>query len=509
MKKVICILLVCLIVTASIFGRPTAEKKAADTTRRENLVFYLMGDAPRDIELIKEKLNELLLPRINATMTFNFSSWTDWVTKYNMVLSSGEPCDLIYTANWMNYAALANNDAFVPLDDLLPAYAPDVWNLIPPSTWNQMRVKGKIYSVPASKREYNGGGVMYREDLRAKYNLPVPDSLENIEAYALGIKKNEPNQNIMSGSVLSGSFGELFGAVSVFNFIHGWAGAPVYGIVADYNNPSKPYDYWSSPAFRDDMKLMKRWADLGFWSRSALSEANDAAVFNNGGSVLVVSGHNPAKYIGVVEDFKQNRPDWSAKFVTYASKNGIAFGTSPIANGTAIPVSSRRPERAAMALNLLYTDQVINRLVMYGVEGTHYTVSPDGYYVKGPKGNDFGYEGISSWNLRNPVIGLSRESDKELDAIFAGLRDIAMKTNTPDVDLATGFMEDYSSYSAERAALSTVLVQYLAPLQAGLVNDVDRAVDEFLQRAKVAGLEKIQGEYIRQWVAYCNEYGYR
>jgi putative aldouronate transport system substrate-binding protein len=509
MKKIVCILMAGFMAVTCVFARGASSGSSGDTTRRENLVFYLVGDAPRDIGLVQEKLSELLIPMINATITFNFSSWTDWITKYNMVLSSGEPCDLIYTANWMNYAALANNDAFVPLDDLLPTYAPDVWKMISPSTWNQMKVKGKIYSVPTSKQEYNGGGVQYREDLRAKYNLPVPDSLENIEAYAAGIKQREPNQLIFGGSVTAGDFGILFGAPAVFYFKYGWVGNPVYGIVADYDNPSRPYDYWSSQNFRDDMKLMKRWADLGFWSRSALSEANDAEIFASGKSVITVSGHNPAKYIGAVENAKENHPDWVVRYVTYASKNGVAYANSPISNGTAIPVNSRRPERAAMALNLLYTDKTLNRLIMYGIEGTHYTISPEGYYVKGPKGNDFGFEGANTWNLRNPAIGLIRESDKDLNAIFDTLHNIAMKTKTPDVDLQTGFMEDYSSYAAERAALSTVLVQYLAPLQAGLVNDVDAAVDEFLQRAKVAGLEKIQREYIRQWMAYCNEYGYR
>jgi putative aldouronate transport system substrate-binding protein len=499
----------CVFASGSSAGSG-ASGAAASTSQRVNLVLYQVGDPPNDIAAVQDKINEILLSKINATLTVNFSTWTDWITKYNMVLASGEPCDLIYTANWMSYAALANNDAFVPLDKLLPQYAPELWNLIPQGSWNQMRVKGNIYSVPLSAGEYGMGGVMYREDLRAKYNLPVPDSLENIEAYAAGIKRNEPNQQIFGDAVTTGNFGILYGTPAVFSFKYSWVYPdPVYGIVANYNTPSESYDYWKTQDFRDDMKLMKRWADLGFWSRSALSESNDADVFNSGKSVIAVGGMNPAKYIGAVNGFAETHPDWKVGYAMYARKNGVAYANSPIANGTAIPVNSRYPERAAMALNLLYTDKTLNQLIMYGIAGTHYTINANGYYVKGPKGDDYGYEGANTWNLRNPNFQIPQESDKALNAVFDELHTLALKTKTPDVDIYSGFMENYEPYSAERAALSTVLVQYLAPIQAGLVSDVDAAIDEFLQKARAAGLDRIQQEYSKQWKAYCEQYGYK
>jgi putative aldouronate transport system substrate-binding protein len=74
-------------------------------------------------------------------------------------------------------------------------------------------------------------------------------------------------------------------------------------------------------------------------------------------------------------------------------------------------------------------------------------------------------------------------------------------------DIFSGFVEDYSSYQAERAALYQVQSQYLAPIQAGMVDDVERATREFMTQANAAGLRKIQAEYIRQWRRYCAERG--
>lgn len=51
--------------------------------------------------------------------------------------------------------------------------------------------------------------------------------------------------------------------------------------------------------------------------------------------------------------------------------------------------------------------------------------------------------------------------------------------------------------------------QYLAPLQAGLVDDVDAAVEEFRTKVKDAGLDVVREAYTEQWKAYCDEYGYK
>lgn len=480
-----------------------------DTAKRVDLVFYLMGDPPNDMQVVEDKINEILLEKVNATLTFKFTTWTDWQTKYNMILSSGEDCDLIYTANWINYASLSNSNAFTALDEILPVYAPELYSYISEDMWNQMKVNDKIYSVPSSKKEYTNGGIMYREDLREKYNLPVPDSLENLEAYLAGVKENDPSQSIMKPSVNTASFSYSFSATMALQTKYGWVQpSSPYGLAANYSTPSQLYNYWASEDFRNDMKTMKRWADLGFWSKSVLSDSNDSEAFKNGQDICVIDGQNPAKYIGAVNDPEMDK-NFKLAYIPYAKINGVAYANHATGNGTAIPSNSKYPERAAMVLNLLYMDKDLNRLIQYGVEGTHYTIDADGLYTDGEKHSDYGSESANTWNLRNPDYALATKNDEQLNEIFTELSDIASKTKYPDVDVASGFVEDFESYAAERAALATVMTEYLAPLQAGLIEDVDAGVDEFLKKAEEAGLSKIQESYTTQWNAYCEEYGYK
>lgn len=496
--------------TACTKNGHTPEAARTDSTlERADLVFYLMGEPPADMPLVQDKINEKLLEKINTTVTFKFTTWTDWQTKYDMILSSGEDCDLIYTANWMNYAGLASNNAFAPLDELLTAYAPELYHYILPDVWEQMKVNDRIYSVPSMKKEYTNAGIMYREDLREKYNLPKPDSLENLEAYLMGVKKNDPAQSIMKPSVNPASFSYSFSATSVLQAKYAWVqpGAP-YGLAADYNTPSKLFNYWSSQDFRNDMKIMKKWADAGFWSKSVLSDANNSDAFINGQEICIVDGQNPAKYVGTYYN-PQLENGWKVAYIPYAEINGIAYANHPSGNGTAIPTNSKYKERAAMALNLLYMDKDINRLIQYGMKGTHYTLDGEGYYKDGEAHKNFAAESANAWSLRNPLYALPSRGDDKLNKIFSELHRIALKTNYPDMDIASGFVEVYDDYAPERAALATVMTEYLAPLQAGLKEDVDGAVDEFLRKAGEAGLAKIQKAYNAQWEAYCEKNGYK
>lgn len=487
---------------------PTQEP-AIDTSERVDLVFYVMGDAPTDEVVVEDAINAILLEKVNATVDFQFSTWTDWMQKYNLQLTSGE-ADLIYVANWTNFGTLAKSGAFLELDDLLPTYGPNLVSVIDENLFNQCSIDGSIYAVPANWPEYTSSGIKYREDLRVKYNLPVPSSLENLEAYLLGIKQNDPTQQLL-GVTAQESTGlqTAFDAAWVFNLKYPWVttnGLP-YGLASDYNTPSQVYDYWYSDDFVEDMKLLKKWADLGFWSRSALSDPNNDEAFDSGLKVAEVAGMNPNKHISSVNKFAEEHPDWQSAYFAYGEATGIIYPASATQNATAIVRGTENPERALMVLDLLYCDQELNNLVQAGIEGTHYKVDENGFYQK--LSDNFLYENFNTWNLRNNDFKLKQESDVLLSEMSAKYAEIGDKNKYPNVNIYADFTEDYEEYSVERSAVSDVMRQYLAPIQAGLVDDVEASIAEFLEKAEAAGLETCREAFKEQWAAYCNSYGYQ
>lgn len=495
--------------TEDAAGTEEAGSAAVDTSERVDLVFYVMGDAPVDEKAVEDALNEKLLEKVNATVDFQFSTWTDFQTKYSLELTSGT-ADLIYIANWLNFGQLANSGAFLELNDLLDTCGSDLKALIGEDALNQCSVDGQVYGIPNAWPEYVSAGFKYREDLRAQYDLPVPDSLEDVEAYLLGIKENMPGQGILTTTTEESQGTQTaFDAAWILNLKYPWVtqNGLDYGLAANYDTPQDVYDYWFSDDFVEDMKLMKKWADYGFWSKSALSDTNDSEAFKTGLCVAELAGQNPSKYITAVKDCADGGQGWEAGYVAYGETTGVIFPGHAQQNGTAIVRGCKNPERAMMVLQLLMCDEEINKLVQYGIEGTHYEIDEDGLYVN--LSTDFNYEGFNTWNLRNGEIKLSSENDILLNEMFDKLEAIGAKTKWNNTDIYSGFVEDYESYAAERTAVSQVMRQYLAPLQAGLVDDVEASVEDFRTRVKEAGLDTVRESYTEQWKAYCDAYGYK
>lgn len=528
MKKMLCLLLIvcfafsmigCGGKTKKADNETTTEEGASstsapvqtavDTSKRADLVFYVMGDAPNDEQKVEDAINKILLEKVNATVDFQFSTWTDWSQKYNLELTSGA-ADLIYVANWNNYATLATSGAFLELDDMLATYAPNISSSVNSSLLDQCKVNGSIYAIPGTWSEYTCNGLSYREDLREKYNLPIPNSLENLEAYLTGIKKNDPTQGLLACTTgESTGLKVAFDAASALNLKYSWVtanGLP-YGLAANYDTPSDIYDYWNSEDFVEDMKLMKKWADLGFWSRSALSDSNDSEAYNNGSCVAVIAGQNPNKNITAITTFEKDHPDWKSTYLAYGEVNGVIFPSHPTQNATAVVRESKNPERALMVLDLLLCDKELNDLCEYGIKGTHYEVDENGTYKN--LSEDFKYEGLNTWSLRNADYKLPQATDTILNEMFTKYEEIGNKSKFPNVNIYDGFAEDYSTYQVERNAVSDVMRQYLAPIQAGLVEDVDAAVAQFRKKVEEAGLSTCRDAFKEQWNAYCEEHSYK
>ena len=150
----------------------------------------------------------------------------------------------------------------------------------------------------------------------------------------------------------------------------------------------------------------------------------------------------------------------------------------------------------------MVTDKTYNQLTEYGIEGKNYKVE-NGYYtmIGDSNSNGFPREAMQGWAWRNPEFMLFDKGYDGVKKIFADLDKIASP------DKFTGFAEDYTSYQAERAALEQVEKQYLYPLEAGLVADVEVGLKTFMEKAKAAGLEKVQAEYKKQWLEYVKSAG--
>ncbi len=483
-----------------------AAKPAADISKKVEVTMWMTGrSTPSDAELVLAELNKLALRDLNCTVNFNLFNSPDTQQKYVLLLSSGEPIDLLYSASYINYSANVEKGAFLPLDDLVQKYAPRLWEFVGKENWDATRVNGKIYMVPTTVKAYVPSGFMYREDLRVKYKLPKPVDLATIEAYLEGIKKNEPSIQPTGEVVTSvGAIGSYFTPWECLDLKYKWIDWRMpYGQYIDYFNPTKITSYWESQDFRDDMKMFKRWADKGFWSRSALAnKETQVDAFRAGRIAATIGGNvNIESYATVEQALMTEHPDWKVGYLPYSRPKRLANPKHPTQDGFSITITSKNPERAIMLLEKLIMDKDYFELSQYGIKGKHFNVTKDGYWEVVGDISKVGFqrEGLRLWATRNENYALYPKSYDTVKALFEECKTYSYP------NIYTGFTEDATPYQAERAALFNVQSQYLTPIEAGLVDDVDAAIDAFVKRAKAAGLSKIHAEFSKAWNAYLRD----
>lgn len=462
-----------------------------DTSKKVELVWYLLGDPHPDTEKVVAEWNKMLEKELNTTVKLNFTSWNDWQTKYNLLLTSGEKIDMIFASTWADYYKFASQGAFMPLDELLPVYAPETWSKVPKQDWVEATVKGKIYAVPATYPEYTPDGLVYREDWRKELGLPEITDLDSLEAYLDGVKKAKPDVTPINGKAWNEAY-TLFKAYHGYEQIGGDSGVVV---ARSYDTPRDIIAYPFTDEFEAWVKRMKTWADKGFWTSDSLSsqkEAGDAIRTGNG----AVYWRNAPGAGGFIVGLKETNPEIEMGYFPFTRFHHYAMPTLSVNNAMAIPKSAANPERSLMVLDKLRNDPKHYDLMTYGIEGTHYSIAEDGKSIVPPasaKNNkDWKKYDIASWGWR--IESNSREKQASGWEGFDKLLEEFKSISKPNIFAPV--LLDYKPVKSQQAAVNQVFQQYGQPLMMGLVPDVDKALEVFRKQLKAAGVDDIV-EYVK------------
>lgn len=506
-KLIACVITMTLVVSLAVgCGAKKSDDTSSssttklDTSKKVELNLYLMGDAPKDNDAIMAQFNKLTERDLNCTVKITYSTWTDFSTKYNLMLTSGQNMDLVYSADWLTYATYAKKGAFMDLTALIPKYAPKLNTGIAKDRWDGVKVDEKVYAIPNQNPEYVQQALLYREDLRKKYNLPEITSVDTMEQYLAGIKKNDTT--IMptneSGAAV---FDNMFMFTTPYEVVDA-GGSATSSLVIDPKNPHKLLETVNVPEFKPFMEKMKSWADQGFWSKSALSSNEDGVVSLENGKAAASFNSTLAKAKGEVEKLEKAHSDWKIGVFEYNRlvKNKV-HGSAPTQNLTVIPTVSANPERGLALVEKLQTDKEYNDLMGLGIKGLTYDLTADDK-LDMTKIDTAKHTAPSSWAWANKSfarqqVGSWSEWQSRIDA--------NAKLAIPNI--LYGFVLNTDLIQNEYAAVAQVKNQYGKPLEAGLVKDVEQAYNTFVSQSKAAGLEKYHDEVQKQLDDYLNKKG--
>lgn len=479
-----------------------AASPAVDISKEVKLKMYLIGDKPKDFDLVYGEVNKLLKEDINATVDVSFLSWSDWKQKYPLLFASGDDFDLIFTANWAQYSAQASKGGFLELTkDMIEQYMPKTAGNMYSEAWEQAKIDGKVYMLPYNYKEIQGEFSILRGDLLDKYGLTADEVMKDsksIEKYYEAFTKDTKLPALLGGGRTWSGMPLYWPREMMKNWFHIDGTGNYHMYYDDTQDSPKVFSYIDSDAFVEGVKVTKEWVDKGIVSKSAMVNKSSDALNDFLSGKVPFSSFNLLTTNSNFITVNAEHPEWKA--VVKDANFGNPVDLKPYTQGgMAINRLSKNPERALMLLDLFRNDDRYFNLTTYGIDGTHYTLSADGKGIVPSTTNaNFGIDSGSPWGWRDD--NLYKKVDGGIPE-YQQFRDNMIATAvSPKLQ---SFVFDDTSVKNEIATVNNVLEQYEKPMVYGIIKkSVDEDIKDLRERLKKAGSEKVVAEIQKQVDAY-------
>ncbi len=467
-----------------------------DMSEEYTVNMYLIGDTPNDWDKVLGLMNDYLAP-FNTKLSVTFMSWSDYQTMYTLVLAGGEQVDLIFTAPWCYMYTEAAKGSFYEITDAFKKdYMPLASKYQAADSWDETTLSGKTIAVPSNVAQPMGKIVAVRQDIMEKCGMSELKNWDDYKQFMLAVAEKETPESGIFAMASAGDNNELWDVYRQQKDTMLVLDSNYTDMIFEYKGgvPSKDeimlaYEY---DLFREYAKDMKEMADAGCWSRSALTNTvtDDDAFGNLQGASIAWNG-------SVFTYMEQAEQTEGVTCMAYDLTTDNLVGAEAYSNNDmAIAAGSGNPERAAMVLDLIKFDTYLNRLMILGIEGEHYSIDEEGNYTELEAATEFPAFGVSaSWAVKNGNLNEAGVPERE-KKVTEGWEE-RVKSN-PTIT----FVFDDTNVKSYLNAVDTVLQDYVPMLELGLVDDVDATLDEMIKKCYDAGLQQVYDEFFAQYEAW-------
>jgi len=480
MKRKIALLL-AMMMALGILAGCTGGGEEGDIT----LKWYSRMNKEADVTEVFKLASDMTKEKIGAAL--DIIALEDYGTKMPAIIASGEDYDIVYTSS-VTVPVRQNviDGNLLELDELLPKYAPQLWEEVGEDVWNGVRINGKIYSVPNQQIFGRATGFM----------IPT----QNFEA--LGIDPNTKFEKLADYEEYFKLIKEKTGSYGYLERTWGGDGLNREGFEAvlgsnlpgairyKEENPVVVNQY-ESQEFIDYIKLRRRWVEEGLTAPMDLVGTDPNKYKVPEGEVMPWLFYVATDKPGAVEEHELA----NGYGVTVTTKvEPLLSSYSLQATMAAVNSDTRYPEKSVEFLNFLNTDAEFYNLLVYGIEGKNYTKLDDKYIERS---EEHPYT-QSNWAIGNTFNGyLLKGQPENLHEATKEINRTALRSPI------LGFSADQEPIKLEVANCQAVLGEYLDVLDQGIV-DVESTYAAFIEKLKTAGSDKIievLNEQLEAWRA--------
>lgn len=442
------------------------------------LQVYQIGDAPKNVQELTDKINSISEKEIGVKVNFNYIGWGDYEQKMSVMVTAGDEFDVAF-AN--NYTVNAQKGAYADLTDLAKTHAKEFFDSVDPIYYDGNVVNGKLYGFPVNGNTFAQQMLSFNGEFIEKHNLDISkiNTYADAEAVLQVIKDNEPE-------TVPFAIGKTFKAnLGNFDYVLGDALPFAVNLDGDHKKIINPFE---TEQGMTRLREMHSLYNKGLVPTDAAT--NDTSYdLNNNTWFMRQETQGPA-------DFGDNLlTQVAGKTIVSRPLNDALKSTAQAQMANFIVAqNSKHKEESVKWLNLLNTNAEMMNTLVYGLEGTSWEKIDEGH-LKFLDGYKEGYH-MAAWNTGNSAILLQPES---ITSEMIAKRETDTKNAVVSPIVGFNFVTD--DVKTEISNVKNVVDEYYAVLHTGTVNP-DDVVPQFIEKLKTAGYEKIQTEMQKQYDAF-------
>lgn len=460
-------------------------KGNVQTNENVTLKYVMIGPGQQeDSNKVWAKFNEELHKKLpNITVEFEVIPIAEYKQKFMLMLASREKVDIANTYG-LSFDEEVGNGTFADLTELIDGYGQDMKKLLPDYLFDYTTYDGKIYGIPTYQMLSVPSSMKTQKDLADKYldveglknelnsNARITDkSISYVSDYMQKLKKN--------GELRKGPQNVAFSGKGFDRIVDN------YGYYFD-DDTYKVYYQYQTEEYVNEVKTWHDWLDKGY-IREDIKTTDDWNKFTNDGWI---------EWTGTYEPWSDENDSKTYGFdilnIPYSDKYYIPMSNT--AGNTAILETCENKEAAMQVINLIQSDKDLYNLLVYGIEGEHYTKVGDDEIKTNAESeyNDSNAKyGLWKWVVGNTQLAYRTQfnPDGYKDWVFDEVNSSNLKSKL------IGFHPDLDSISDDLTQIASLWDEYYNSSRDS--GNMDR-YNEWMEKITLAGNQRIIDELQRQ-----------
>lgn len=340
-----------------------------------------------------------------------------------------------------------------------------------------------IYGIPKPLSDLHTNGAILNRRYVEKYQMDVSriHKPQDLEPFFEQIKQKEPG-------VIPWAL-EKYGNAVIERQPVGDVLDDCLSCILYEENGNTVCNLYESEAYEGRVRLARRWQEKGYLAKDIVTNIET-------GKYQVIAGEAfAAEFVIKPDEMQYEESIYGDEVIIVPFDNPPVLDTEDDWTTVwCIFSETEYPGEAVQVLDLLYSDQEVLNVILYGVEGMHYQVLPDGSfdYPNGVDSENVGYVCSSKWKYNTPKAGVWHGMSENLEKDFEEFKASAK------ISSAYGFWLDESRITADIDALKQIVNEYTPLLEKGLC-DTDSYLAEFRQKLKEVGSDELVHQVQQQF----------